>query len=1153
MTVAKNIAMEVETNTGLMFRENIFGKGAQAEYEKNVQGFWNKLKEGWHDATRSMKKAIEAVEKELGVKVSDSEDFYTYANHIPSINKIKKEKLDNRFVKKFTNLLGNIYGIKFNGKKLDEKTVERYANAKHGIERNREMAVKNALTEVKDGKKVFNAEAYNQWILERDKVMAEKLSWEQQQKKLDDLAKTFGATIKDYSGITAIFDANGEKKYKDISEAAYRFVGEMEDSLGGYAKEFWTLINSMTDFALDEAYNSGLMSRNTYEQIKRMYKYYVPLRGFTEATAEDYFNYVETDHSPLNSVVKTAKGRKSEAENIFATILNMANSAIVQGSKNRLKQRLLNFALAHKTNLLSVDNLWYAKDENGEYVPLLPPSTDGMEPEAVLQVHADWEAEMKRREKEGTAVKHNPGLELGMRVADKKNAQQHAVIVKRNGREYVVWVNASPNLSNAINGVFHEDVPTGFGWLDTVNKFRAKMVTQYSPTFVFTNLSRDVQSATMVYTVRRGKRNGARFAKNVAKNLVKMGGLYARYRKDSLDTTKDLDRYFQEYLDNGGETGYTEMFSIEQYSKQLEKLTEKLNIKNATSRGMEAFGEMIDNANRIVENLCRFSAYMTSREAGLSIMQSITDAKEVSVNFNRKGSGAMGQRYIKSLFMFTNPAIQSVAQRIMLAKEYPAKMGVVFATEFAMGAAMPMLFVLLRAALFGEDEDELWGNYYNLSDFRRRSSINIPGLEGVAHIPLSHESRVFYGVGELMTSVIMGHEEYDSIGEQFFDIALQSLPINPVDGWVPGENIWESLAYNITPDALKFVTEAVQNRDFAGNTIHNRTELNEYAPEYMRGKKGTAAIYQWLSKLLSTDSGYDKSVIGKTLGFLVNPSVMEHGLKSYFGGAYTFAEKMSKTIAWALGDEEMAEFRNIPIASSFYTPLEKYEAKPSEERTRRDWEDAFKFFKDEMKSKMDEETSVNTAIKNGDEYAEPYLEKMKNDGTLLAIDVYKDAYSKIKDLYAASDIARKAKDFDKVDSIDQEIYAAKRFLVDRMEQLAENPMIGYTFTVDGKDQSAYGVRETYGDLDDEKSISETLEQLKKVYDEWKEIEGTRAGSSYLSSREKELRLYLELKDVNKRIRGLKDTMDKAPGRADEYMESIREERAKALRLIEGYE
>ena len=1119
-------AKEAETGTGdVRFRR---AESVTDAYNRGVKGFKNSLKEGWYDEMRSIKVAQEAIENELGRELLDSENVYLYANHLPSINKNKKEVFDNKYLKPFIALLNELYKVK--GAQLDQKSLERYANAKHGIERNREMAVKRAMTEVQDGKRVFNEKAYEDWVKERDEIRKKALPWGEEQRELDRVAGQFGARIKDYSGLTAIFDPEGNMKYSQIAQMAYRFVVDVEFAAKEKINEFWKLINGMTRYSLNEAFDSGLMSEKVFKHIGEMYRYYVPLRGFTEQTAEDFFEYVEGDHSPLNAVVKTAQGRTSEAENIFATIFNMANSAIVQGSKNRLKQRLLNLALRGKTDLLSVDNAWYKK-EGDEYFPVqsYPDDAKGF---------AEFERRMKEAEKNGEVTRHRPGLNIGVKVAEKWNEKQHAVRVKRNGKEYVIWVNGEPKLANAVNGLLRENFDNT--WVGGINRFRAKMVTQYSPTFVFTNLLRDVQSASMIYAIRRGSAALGRFEGNVFKNLPKMMSLYKKHKAGTLDVNVPIERYFKEFLENGGETGYTEMITIEEYDKRIKKLTKDLNIMNATGRGLNAFGEMVDFANRCVENLCRFSAYQTSREMGVSILKSIEDAKEVSVNFNRKGSGAMGQKYAKAGFMFLNPAVQSMAQRILLWKKYPKKMTAVLAGEFIMGAAMPTLYMIISAAI--GDEDELEGNYFNLSDYRRRSNICIPVIDGVLHIPLSHEARVAYGLGELITSTIMGHEEFDNFTLQAFNVIAQALPLNPMEGWKPGDNILESLAYNLAPDVIKPIVEAGFNRDFAGNKIHNRSDFNEHLPEYMRGKRGTAGMYKVISELLSGKEIYGKSWADELLGSVVNPSVMEHLVRGYLGGAYTFAENLFKTGAWVAGDEEFAEFRNVPIASSFYTSLAKYEDNPEGSRTRRDWEDAFRFYSEEVRYYNNKEKAAKAGEKYGEESGALTLEQMERNGELVMIDIFNDGNDRLKELYGLSDAARRNGDFDRVNELSNEIYAEKRNIVSLMEQLADNPVVGYTFKRN-KLEGPYGERETYGDVRDANIINDMQAELEPVYEEHRDD---------WQGYEREFDLWDALDECEDEIGKLKRTMKNYPEEADECMTEIRELRAEAIGLINNY-
>ena len=49
--------------------------------------------------------------------------------------------------------------------------------------------------------------------------------------------------------------------------------------------------------------------------------------------------------------------------------------------------------------------------------------------------------------------------------------------------------------------------------------------------------------------------------------------------------------------------------------------------------------DRLEDFNRWAEDISRFTTYMTSRQMGRSITESVNDAKEVTVNFNKKGAG----------------------------------------------------------------------------------------------------------------------------------------------------------------------------------------------------------------------------------------------------------------------------------------------------------------------------------------------------------------------------------------------------------------------------------------------------------------------------------------------------------------------------------
>jgi hypothetical protein len=442
--------------------------------------------------------------------------------------------------------------------------------------------------------------------------------------------------------------------------------------------------------------------------------------------------------------------------------------------------------------------------------------------------------------------------------------------------------------------------------------------------------------------------------------------------------------------------------------------------------------------------------------------------------------------------------------------------------------------------LLGGDDDEAEGNYYNLTNFMRRSNICLPLGDGVVTIPLSHESRVFYSLGEMAMSHINGHTEYDNIGLDLVNTFAQVLPLNPVEGWAPGESV-EAILANFAPDPVKPLVEIYVNSNFAGAKIHNATDFTEHLPSQYRGLRNTGIFYQKASSMISGE--YEKNWADKALSSSITPSSLEHLAQSYLGGLYTFVDETVKTAQWIGGSEEYADFRNVPILNSFYKSLEKYESEPGE-RTRRDWEKAFQHYYDEVEADADSEKTMNTRAKAKDAGAEVALTEAMERGDLLRIDIFNDGYDVIKDLYTEMDAAKMAKNFDLVDEIDKKIYAQKKFIVERMEQLADDPLSGYDMLT-MKEDTPYGRLETYADVRDAKVISDFKSDLKDIYDGYNTAENR---AEYEKRYGAEMDLYEELYDITRDIGEYKSYEDFN----EEDMLFIRQERAAAIGLIDEY-
>ena len=196
------------------------------------------------------------------------------------------------------------------------------------------------------------------------------------------------------------------------------------------------------------------MTKDNYEKIRDMYAYYVPLRGFDEMTATDLYDYLQNPPSDFNGVVKKAYGRTSKSESPTATIMNMAESGIMQSNRNRMKQAFYRLVATNPSNYASVEGHMASRQQDGwqERFPEIPINATGDE---VVDIIAEFNNEMQELAAEGQAVQGKNKLDVGVRIF-KAQATEHAVRVWIAGEEKVVFINGNPRAAQAINGLLQK-------------------------------------------------------------------------------------------------------------------------------------------------------------------------------------------------------------------------------------------------------------------------------------------------------------------------------------------------------------------------------------------------------------------------------------------------------------------------------------------------------------------------------------------------------------------------------------------------------------------------------------------------------------------------------------------------------------------------
>ncbi|WP_294477058.1 LPD38 domain-containing protein [uncultured Bacteroides sp.] len=897
---------------GIRFRDSDSSSGeAMREYEGAVKTNLYKFQEAYQDSMLGLLKLQESVVNETKTDLADNENAYMAENQLSSKNAYEMEFYKDRF---FKPMMDAVKGFIKHGHSYED--VKEYMMAKSGLERNEVFAMRDAQRKMDERMKeletLLDINAISEEEYEEMRAMAE------EQRDLDYAENR----ERDYSGLSSLM-ADTEQ----YEEMAQELVDNFEEGNEKAVAELWKRVNDATKSTLLKTYKSGMMTKGVYDHVKGMFEYYIPMRGWTEDVAADVYDYILSERSPFNAPVRAAQGRTSLADDPLATIGNMAESAIMQGNRNMMKQKFLNLVENHPTSLATVQKVWYenmgTKEEPvwEQSFPDIPENANADEVAVAIEEH---EARMKELKKNGMAKDERSGVNLKYR-ASKREMNEHIVVVKRGGREYAVYVNGNPRAAQAINGLTNPDTieHKGVKLVQRLNRQLAANFTTRNPAFVLSNLSRDLIFSTTAIAVKEKGKYARRFNANIAKNTLGMVKLMKRYQDGKLDMGKERDRLFKEFLENGGETGYTALHSVDEYKKLIDR--EVMDAKGKVDLGrvfglkpgkvttsttlgivpaFQFISKWTEFGNRCAEDVSRFTAYMTSRQEGRSVQRSIADAKEITVNFNKKGAGGYGATTFKSLYLFFNAGVQSLNNFYRLAKGNPKKFNSALLGFTAAGVLLPMLNEFL-IDMWGDDDDK--DKYDNLPEWVRRNNFCFwLGDDRFVTIPLPIELRAFYGMGEIFNQWTKGNMKHKNVGYELVNQITELIPLNPLGG--NGD-----VVSSFVPDAGKPFYQVMTNKDYFGKPIYKETDFNVLMPEFTKAYKGTSSALVASSDLLNEVTGGDKYTRGWAN---VNPAKVEHIFEGYFGGMGKTINQLGKTIGM-IWDEDQRVMRNVPVVNRF--------------------------------------------------------------------------------------------------------------------------------------------------------------------------------------------------------------------------------------------
>lgn len=978
-------------------------------YHRSLNEHGYMFTESYMDNMLSLKKLMNAIVPDKKIEdIASSENPYMLQNTMQGAMSDAAQMFERNVMKPLDKAMADVLDA-FDGKKDDEKirNFNLYMITKHGLERNRVFFVRDFLKKMRrDEKKKQDADFLeNSYYSDKEyldnELKAGNIDLKEYYRQLDESIRShfdadFEAGEHDYSGIHAIQEVAKSSDPYDDAEAIQSVMdseAKMESIKKGAVKDYWNKLKAATQYSIDSDYKNGIISSELYGHVSNMFNWYVPLRKYDEATAEDVYGYITEVGDPksyIGSTIMRARGHKYLSEtNVLAQIGAMGNRAIKNGGMNAIRQAFARFARNNSNNnLITETSVWYEKDPmTGIVYERYPDIPEDATADEINQIVSDFNKDMKAKALQNLASKVYRRGSIGYKFQRAENKSQHIVDVKIAGRTHAFIINGNPRAAQALNGLLENSGAKGIMKpLSSISRMMAQLCTSYNPEFVMRNIMRDAEFASSNVTSKEGARYGALWAKYYAQLGLYKGasnislkdfsgstglGLFAKYRNGTLDMSNKVERYFKEFMENGGETGWVQIKNMKDWTKEYKKdvSTERSKLGKGGAALRDFFFGNLENVNEVAENIARFATYCTSRDSNRSIIRSVYDAKEVSTNFNRHGSGdaissfkngemtggkaaerwvyGFTASYLRHCSMFFNAGIQSTNLLVKNLKNHPVGTSInMLAIPFALGALAALGNNVLIASEDEKDRKGVKDPYGELPDYVRRNNLCIyKGKGEFVTIPLAIELRAFYGLGDLAAGLTFS-PNVSGQKNPYFDAMGCMSQLVPVMDYLgnssAGKEPLNETIKAIAPSALSPFVEWELNTDWKGAPIERRGDWNEDVPAWQRAYKGTPDGYMALNKFVNAQTNEvakgNEDMLGNSfLDMVTNPSMLNHYIGGLGGGAATFTERAIGVVKHG----KDTETKDIPfLRSLLYTPSEQ----SSLQRTKSKWYN----YKDEM-------------------------------------------------------------------------------------------------------------------------------------------------------------------------------------------------------------
>ncbi|EIU0233828.1 hypothetical protein L3Z27_005133 [Escherichia coli] len=642
---------------------------------------------------------------------------------------------------------------------------------------------------------------------------------------------------------------------------------------------------------------AGLEESGVVDAWQNAYRYYVPLKG------QDVDGVVSLPRTGKGFTIggresRQAMGRASRAQSPSTQAIQDLSESLIRNRKNEVGNAFLK---------LVQDN------PDKDYWQVF--TDDKPDTMRAIAERVDPETGETRRE-----VVERP-VPMAM-MADRY------FTTKKDGKTYYIKLH-DPRLMRAMKNMGPETSNAVIRTLGKVNRFLATVNTSYNPEFLVSNFIRDVQTAVMNLKAEQGRSDGKlKGLDNLsALAVVKdsrsaMSAVYASLRGKTL-TGKGAQwqKVWKEFVEDGGKTGWFNMGDLEGQQKEMDRLVSlaKGGWKGQSIGAWNSFLNLVEDANGAVENALRLSAYKHARDAGLSRQQAASLAKNMTVNFNRRGEqGAL----MNSLYMFANASIQGTANLVrtlghlngegpLLERlrwknlNVPQKIALA-----AVGAGY--LLGSLNRSVAGEDDDGV--NWYDKvpSHVKERNLVIMKSVFGGKageywSIPLPYGYNVFFLLGHTAEGVAAGDLTASRAAGNVVGGVLGAF--SPI-GSETSETLSGALLKNAAPTILRPFANLAMNENFMGAQIYqDNMPFGTPKPDSQLGRRSTPEAYKAFASWLNAFSGGSQYRPGAVD---ITPESLKYWVDYISGGTGRFISKTTDAAVKSLNGIDIPE-QQVPF------------------------------------------------------------------------------------------------------------------------------------------------------------------------------------------------------------------------------------------------